>query len=160
MNNEIFYAKCLFDNKSTEELRSFVYKVLPGHFLDEEIYATVAYSRSKVNWPVGWNEISLLDNIYCVLSNMINASRIDYIGGGNQLCFILDSPILNQFHYMFRSLGASHDFNVYIPHITIRSDDASKHYNYSNSFLSTPNSVLTPTKIIIERFQEKIDERT
>jgi hypothetical protein len=156
--DHIFYAKCLFEKFGIDEIRNFVSTTFPYHYLEEEVYATIAYSRSKVDWPERFNNITATYEDLGKFHKGISISHIEYIGKKGTLCLVLNAPILNNWHYLFKSLGASHDFDAYIPHISLKCSDKEGGFNYSNIFVSPPKTKLYPSEIIISSFEEKEKE--
>lgn len=80
----------------------------------EELHATVCYSRNPIHVvpKVG-------NKVIAVHGFVENLETKD----GNAVVLRLDSPYLAERHEQLRKLGATHDFDDYLPHISLSYDD-------------------------------------
>lgn len=92
-------------------------------FHPEELHVTIAHSRAEVEWGFGF--FTPMTNEW----SLYHAFKIDVLSGG-AVVLKFDDEELKSRHQEFLRLGASYDYNEYIPHITLGFSALAKRENY------------------------------
>jgi len=141
------YASCVYDEKSLKNLEKWLNDqcdLIPDPVPMEKIHTTIVYSRKDFPCPVG-EEIQLRNPIdfypsgFALLGNPEDELAC--------LVMVLDAEPLELVHEMLIQEGAQHDYDDYIPHITL-SYSVPKNFDYST--IEIPKIDLKPNKIKFE----------
>lgn len=141
------YASCSYDDNSLRMLASWMElhsDVIPTPVSIDQIHTTIVYSRKVFPCPLG-EDIELVNALdFC-------PSGFTLLGNENDekacLVMLLDADPLVDVHELCVQEGAEHDYDDYIPHITL-SYDVPK--NFDHSQMKVPNFCLKPNKIKFE----------
>ena len=140
------YALCEYQDDSLIELAKWIEAhddLIPMPVTSDNIHTTVVYSRSNFQIPTD------VDAFNQALSELkFYPAGLTILGRQNDdkkaLAILLDAGPLIDLHNMLKESGASHDFDDYIPHITVSyeiSDD------FDISQIALPEFCFKPEKI-------------
>lgn len=109
------YVAVKFSADTVLRIRDLQNKVgLNNPISPEELHATVCYSRNPIHVvPQVGNKII---SVHGIVENLKTET-------GDYVILRLDSPHLVKRHEQLKKLGATHDFDDYLPHISLSYDD-------------------------------------
>ena len=141
------YASCSYDENSLQLLADWMdghNDLIPMPVPKEQIHTTIVYSRRDFPCPIG-EEIVLKNPLdFCPSGFTLLGKPED-----DQACLVmlLDADPLVDVHEMLVQKGAEHDYDDYIPHVTL-SYNVPK--NFDHSSIRIPEFCLKPNKIKFE----------
>jgi len=141
------YASCSYDEESLHKLQIWLEgqnDLIPMPVPKEQIHTTVVYSRKDFPCPVG-------EDIHLPNAQSFCPSGFTLLGQHEDdsacLVMLLDADPLIDVHELLIQEGAQHDFDDYIPHITL---SYSVPKDFDHSLIEIPDFCLKPSKIKFE----------
>ena len=112
----------------------------------DDMHVTVCYSKRPLDWAAAGAAPNTMEVV-----TVSGKNKIQKLGDKGAVVQFVDSPELQARHSKFRSVGASHDYPSYVPHMSI---------TYSGAELDTDKLVPFPGTIYLggERFQPVKDD--
>lgn len=140
-NSDGIYVGVRFSPLTKERLSSLQRELdIPNPLDPEEFHCTVCYSREGIPWRDG--EVS---------STAHPTSWQVYPTKDGKKCLVieLDSDYLRRRHHVARTLGATHDYPTYKPHVTLSYDVG----DFTLDGVPVPDFVFE----IVEEYSEALD---
>ena len=142
------YISCKYNEYTLHNLKKWIYNNrirIPKPINVSDAHSTVVYSKSNFAAPSveGINNLLPRFSFFPKSFKILGKEEDEF----KALTLILDAPFLEDLHYKFLSHGAAHDFDDYIPHVTISygvTDD------FNVNVLPLPNFVFKPTFLVVE----------
>lgn len=141
------YASCSYDEESLSKLQIWLEgqnDLIPMPVPLENIHTTVVYSRADFPCPIG-QSIHLTDSQpFCPSGFTLLGKPEDEMAC---LVMLLDADALVHVHNFCLNEGAKHDYEDYIPHVTL-SYQVPKDFDHSQ--IQVPDFCLKPNAIKFE----------
>ena len=141
------YASCSYDEDSLQLLADWMEghnDLIPMPVPMEQIHTTVVYSRKDFPCPIG-EDIQLQNPLsFCPAGFALLGKTEDELAC---LVLLLDADPLVDVHEYLVDQGAQHDYDDYIPHVTL-SYGVPKDFDHSS--IRVPDFCLKPSKIKFE----------
>ena len=141
------YASCSYDDHSLQKLADWMNDhndLIPMLVPLDKIHTTVVYSRADFPCPIG-------ESIHLADSQPFYPSGFALLGKPEDkmacLVMLLDADALVNVHNLCLNEGAKHDYEDYIPHVTL-SYQVPK--NFDHSQIKIPDFCLKPNVIKFE----------
>jgi hypothetical protein len=111
------YVACKYDPEKLEGLNDwFNLEKIPNPIELSNLHTTIIYSRAKIadEYHVNLTKDQLSDLQF-------NPIRLDLFDSGDKkaLVLVLEASALKLLHYALRTIGATHDYPDYHPHVTL-----------------------------------------
>lgn len=147
------YISCKYDNSTLENLEKWINQnrvKIPNPINITDTHTTVVYSRKNFISPhVEKINNSILDLSFFPKSFKILGKPEDQF---KALALVLHAPYLEALHNDLLSKGAVHDFDDYIPHVTLSYGIKD---NFNLKSLPIPNFVFKPSHLAVEPLNEE-----
>lgn len=141
------YVSCTYQDDSLTQLGEWMTSlciVIPMPTPLDQVHTTIVYSRQDFDCPIG-EEINISNpRPFCPTGFALLGKPED-----EQACLVmlLDADPLINIHNFLVDQGARHDYDDYIPHVTL-SYQVPKDFNHQD--IPIPSFCLTPKKIKFE----------
>ena len=120
---------CAYVSPLSEELLNVLSNIsdLPGHEVaPDKLHVTVVYSEADIDKSLTYDLVNLLDTPFN--ADVIGAACFDALPDENgarntanaTIVLRLKSKMLTYLHQALRSIGASHSYSTYEPHVSVR----------------------------------------
>lgn len=141
------YVSCTYDESSLKKLGEWMdgkSDVIPMPVPMDQIHTTIVYSRKEFPCKVG-EEISIPNpQTFCPNGFTLLGNPAD-----DQACLVmlLDADPLINIHELLVQEGAEHDYDDYIPHVTL---SYGVPWDFDHKSIDPPDFCLKPSKIKFE----------
>jgi hypothetical protein len=132
------YCAATYNDATSRSLEAWLLSnLIPNPVKADKIHSTIIYSRALITETAWLSNF----NYQCIFWPM----SIDLIEG-NILRLLINAPELHEIHYGLLSVGGTHPFDEFVPHITLSYDVG----DFDCSNLKVPEIPLLVGKIYTE----------